>query len=80
MIIPVHNAEEWLAECLQSVCLQQLEGVLVEVSLFLDSCTDASAQIAHTWKTEFANKDMSVTLSEEQNNNPKGGRISSTNE
>jgi cellulose synthase/poly-beta-1,6-N-acetylglucosamine synthase-like glycosyltransferase len=36
IILPVHNAEQWLDECLQSVLQQDFEGTM-ELSIFNDA-------------------------------------------
>lgn len=38
IILPVHNADKWLDECLHSVADQSYSGGL-ELSLYKDSCT-----------------------------------------
>lgn len=50
ILIPAHNEEDLLDECLQAALLaaqhEALQGEAVEVLVVLDSCTDRSSQIA----------------------------------
>ena len=39
IILPVHNAELWLDECLQSVVDQDCGGASLELSVFNDAST-----------------------------------------
>jgi glycosyltransferase involved in cell wall biosynthesis len=50
VVIPAHNEEAWLAQCLESVLIAAAHPLLaepVEILVVLDSCTDDSAQVAH---------------------------------
>ncbi|XP_045600672.2 queuosine-tRNA galactosyltransferase [Procambarus clarkii] len=71
VIIPVHNAAPWLEECLSSV-LEQQHTLTVEVSLFLDSCSDTSEDIVRDWFTKFEDQGYVITLGKENNEKPKG--------
>ncbi|WP_328911391.1 CDP-glycerol glycerophosphotransferase family protein [Streptomyces sp. NBC_00234] len=51
VVVPVHNVEEWLGECLRSLAGQTLEAI--EVVLVDDGSTDGSRRIAE----EFAARD-----------------------
>ncbi|MGP3638202.1 glycosyltransferase family 2 protein, partial [Streptomyces sp. 24-1644] len=51
VVVPVHNVEEWLEECLRSLAGQTLEAI--EVVLVDDGSTDGSRRIAE----EFAARD-----------------------
>ena len=46
VLLPVHNAERTLQECLASACAQQ--DVNLEILVILNGCTDRSATIAQT--------------------------------
>lgn len=72
VIIPVHNAGQWLDDCLASISLQQ-HTLNVEVSLFLDSCTDDSERIVQGWSTRLIEQGYAVITTVEENENPKGG-------
>lgn len=76
VIIPVHNGAVWLDACLASVEQQQLQHndtmLMVEVSLFLDSCTDASETVVQQWISALQRKGCCVTLTTEHNSSPKG--------
>lgn len=80
VIIPVHNGAVWLGACLASVEQQHLQHnsdiLVVEVSLFLDSCTDASESVVLQWIPTLQNKGCSVALTTEHNSSPRGGRLS----
>ncbi|XP_071533180.1 queuosine-tRNA galactosyltransferase-like [Panulirus ornatus] len=71
VIIPVHNAGLWLEQCLASV-LKQQHTLTVEVSIFLDSCTDTSENIVQKWSIKLENQGYIVTILKEDNVNPKG--------
>ncbi|XP_037804568.1 UDP-GlcNAc:betaGal beta-1,3-N-acetylglucosaminyltransferase-like protein 1 [Penaeus monodon] len=71
VIIPVHNAGQWLDDCLASISLQQ-HTLNVEVSLFLDSCTDDSERIVQGWSTRLIEQGYAVITTVEKNENPKG--------
>ncbi|MCU1729743.1 glycosyltransferase [Pseudomonas sp. 7P_10.2_Bac1] len=64
ILIPAHNEEALLANCLQSTLMAaahpQLEGEAVRVIVILDSCSDRSAEIAACF-------DVSVLQIEAQN-------------
>ncbi|GFM97466.1 hypothetical protein Sfulv_22770 [Streptomyces fulvorobeus] len=51
VVVPVHNVEEWLEQCLRSLAEQSLEAI--EVVLVDDGSTDESRRIAE----EFAARD-----------------------
>ncbi|XP_064080487.1 LOW QUALITY PROTEIN: UDP-GlcNAc:betaGal beta-1,3-N-acetylglucosaminyltransferase-like protein 1 [Macrobrachium nipponense] len=72
VIIPIHNAGQWLDECLESL-FQQQHTLNVEVSLFLDSCTDNSKTIVEDcWTSRLKDIGYIVTVSKEDNGTPKG--------
>ncbi|XP_043200298.1 UDP-GlcNAc:betaGal beta-1,3-N-acetylglucosaminyltransferase-like protein 1 isoform X1 [Amphibalanus amphitrite] len=64
IIIPVHNAERWLAACLQSVADQDQDPRLrVEVSVYLDGSTDQSAAILEHFSCQLRQKGYTVVVS-----------------
>jgi glycosyltransferase involved in cell wall biosynthesis len=54
VVIPVHNAEAWLDECLDSVLTQTHSGP-IEVSIFDDASTDSSAKKIQAWAAAHSN-------------------------
>lgn len=61
VVVPVHNVEAYLEDCLRSVAEQTLEAI--EVVLVDDGSTDASARIA----AEFAARDSRFRLVRQKN-------------
>lgn len=61
VIIPVYNVEEYLEECLNSVCNQTLTDI--EIICVNDGATDNSGEILHT----FAKKDKRIQVIEQEN-------------
>ncbi|MEU2068520.1 bifunctional glycosyltransferase/CDP-glycerol:glycerophosphate glycerophosphotransferase [Streptomyces anulatus] len=61
VVVPVHNVEAYLEDCLRSVADQTLEAI--EVVMVDDGSTDGSARIA----AEFAARDGRFTLVRQQN-------------
>ena len=61
VIVPVYNAEKYLARCVDSI-LRQTHQCL-ELLLIVDGATDRSAEICH----EFAGKDPRIIVVEKQN-------------
>lgn len=51
IVIPVFQAEQYLTECLESICLQQTEGV--EVLLIDDGSLDRSAEICRSYARKY---------------------------
>lgn len=66
VIIPVYNTEEYLRECLDSVCGQSYEQL--EILLINDGSTDHSGQICR----EYAQKDKRIIVIDK----PNGGNTS----
>lgn len=56
ILIPVHNEEALLGECLEAALIAAnhpgLLGESVQILVVLDSCSDASAAIAHTFAVQ----------------------------
>ncbi|KAH9495807.1 UDP-GlcNAc:betaGal beta-1,3-N-acetylglucosaminyltransferase-like protein 1 [Bulinus truncatus] len=48
VILPVHNASQWLTECLTSVVHQSYRGP-IELSVYDDASTDCSREIIENW-------------------------------
>ena len=68
VIIPIHNVEKYLKECLDSVLNQTYKNL--EVLLIDDGSTDASLEIAK----EYAKKDSCFTLFTKENGGQSGAR------
>lgn len=71
VILPVHNAEQWLDECLESVYNQDFSGTL-EVSIYDDCCTDRSSLLVDGWCKRFEEKDIAVVMSRNTTREPRG--------
>ena len=56
ILIPAHNEEEWLDDCLQAALRAgghpMLAGEPVEILVVLDSCTDRSAHIVSQYPVQ----------------------------
>ncbi|WAQ96512.1 B3GNL-like protein [Mya arenaria] len=61
VILPVHNGEEWLEDCLQSIEAQTFTGTL-QLSIYLDSCQDGSESIIVKWKDRLGKKSIEVMI------------------
>ncbi len=61
VVVPVHNVEAWLEDCLRSVAEQTLDAI--EVVMVDDGSTDASGRIA----AEFAARDERFRLVRQEN-------------
>lgn len=61
VVIPVHNEEAILGDCLQAVCQAALDPLLdaepVEIVVVLDACTDRSAAVAVRHKAQIVSLD-----------------------
>ena len=66
VIVPVHNGERFLDACLASIEAQSFRGAL-EVSVFLDGCTDGSRGVCERWGSRvvgLAGRRLSLVLGE----------------
>ncbi|ESN99606.1 hypothetical protein HELRODRAFT_84103 [Helobdella robusta] len=61
VIIPVHNSEEWLDECLKSVLDQDFNGK-IQVSIYDDCSIDKSWSKLKLWEREFLHNGLDVVL------------------
>ena len=68
VIIPVYNVEQYLAECVNSVCRQTYQNL--EIILVNDGSTDASGQICQ----ELADQDARIRLIHQDNQGLSGAR------
>ncbi|GFS94931.1 UDP-GlcNAc:betaGal beta-1,3-N-acetylglucosaminyltransferase-like protein 1 [Nephila pilipes] len=70
IIMPMHNAQPWLQECLQSVEDQDFDGSL-ELSVFNDASSDQSSSILEHYSERLRKRGMKVTISF-KDGEPKG--------
>ncbi|XP_017598692.1 PREDICTED: UDP-GlcNAc:betaGal beta-1,3-N-acetylglucosaminyltransferase-like protein 1 isoform X3 [Corvus brachyrhynchos] len=71
IIVPVHNSECWLDECLKSVWEQDFKGTM-ELSIFNDASKDGSAEIIEKWKTKLEEVGVSVIIGNNDSSQPRG--------
>nr|XP_020032318.1 UDP-GlcNAc:betaGal beta-1,3-N-acetylglucosaminyltransferase-like protein 1 isoform X1 [Castor canadensis] len=71
IILPVHNAEQWLDECLQSVLQQDFEGTM-ELSIFNDASKDKSMTIIEKWKVKLEGSGILVVIGGHDSPSPRG--------
>ncbi|XP_076400086.1 queuosine-tRNA galactosyltransferase isoform X3 [Peromyscus maniculatus bairdii] len=71
IILPVHNAEQWLDECLASVLQQDFEGTM-ELSVFNDASKDKSRIIIEKWKGKLEDSGISVVIGGHDSHSPRG--------
>ncbi|XP_045428245.1 UDP-GlcNAc:betaGal beta-1,3-N-acetylglucosaminyltransferase-like protein 1 isoform X2 [Pipistrellus kuhlii] len=71
VILPVHNAEPWLDECLRSVLQQDFEGSL-ELSVFNDASKDKSMAIIEKWKVKLEGSGILVVIGGHDSPSPRG--------
>lgn len=72
VIVPVYNVEQYLQECLDSICMQWVEGI--EVILVDDGSTDLSAKICD----EYVDKYPYISVIHQSNKGLGGARNSGT--
>ncbi|XP_075759639.1 queuosine-tRNA galactosyltransferase isoform X2 [Pelodiscus sinensis] len=71
IILPVHNAECWLDECLKSVLEQDFQGSL-ELSVFNDASKDSSMSIIEKWKFRLEDAGIWVIIGGHDSSRPQG--------
>ncbi|XP_016070891.1 PREDICTED: UDP-GlcNAc:betaGal beta-1,3-N-acetylglucosaminyltransferase-like protein 1 [Miniopterus natalensis] len=71
VILPVHNAEPWLDECLGSVLQQDFEGSM-ELSVFNDASKDKSMAILEEWKVKLEGAGILVVTGGHSSPSPRG--------
>ncbi|XP_048222177.1 UDP-GlcNAc:betaGal beta-1,3-N-acetylglucosaminyltransferase-like protein 1 isoform X1 [Perognathus longimembris pacificus] len=71
IILPVHNAEKWLDECLKSVLQQDFEGAM-ELSIFDDASKDKSMTIIEKWKVKLEGSGIPVVIGGHASPSPRG--------
>ncbi|XP_032175583.1 UDP-GlcNAc:betaGal beta-1,3-N-acetylglucosaminyltransferase-like protein 1 isoform X4 [Mustela erminea] len=71
VILPVHNAEPWLDECLRSVLQQDFQGSM-ELSVFNDASQDRSAAVIERWKGRLEDAGIPVVIGGHDAPAPRG--------
>ncbi|XP_044600262.2 queuosine-tRNA galactosyltransferase isoform X7 [Equus asinus] len=71
VILPVHNAEAWLDECLRSVLQQDFEDSM-ELSVFNDASKDKSMTIIEKWKVKLEDSGILVVIGGHDSPSPRG--------
>nr|XP_045231462.1 UDP-GlcNAc:betaGal beta-1,3-N-acetylglucosaminyltransferase-like protein 1 isoform X2 [Macaca fascicularis] len=71
IILPVHNAEPWLDECLRSVLQQDFEGTM-ELSVFNDASKDKSGAIIEKWRVKLEDSGVHVIIGGHDSLSPRG--------
>nr|XP_025855197.1 UDP-GlcNAc:betaGal beta-1,3-N-acetylglucosaminyltransferase-like protein 1 [Vulpes vulpes] len=71
IILPVHNAERWLHECLRSVLQQDFAGPM-ELSVFNDASKDQSLRILEEWKVKLEDSGIPVVIGGHESPYPRG--------
>ncbi|XP_061248412.1 UDP-GlcNAc:betaGal beta-1,3-N-acetylglucosaminyltransferase-like protein 1 isoform X1 [Bos javanicus] len=71
VILPVHDAEPWLDECLGSVLQQDFEGSM-ELSIFNDASKDKSMTIIEKWKKKLEGSGILVVIGGHDSPSPRG--------
>ena len=72
VIIPVHNLENEIVRCLDSVADQDFDRSEYEILIILDSCTDNSEDVIRTWHNEHS--DININIFFAQCQTPGGAR------
>ncbi|XP_072736878.1 queuosine-tRNA galactosyltransferase isoform X2 [Ciconia boyciana] len=71
VIVPVHNSECWLDECLKSVWEQDFKETM-ELSVFNDASKDGSAEIIEKWKIKLEDAGVPVIIGSNDSSQPRG--------
>ncbi|KAM5149372.1 queuosine-tRNA galactosyltransferase isoform 3-T3 [Callospermophilus lateralis] len=71
VILPVHNAELWLDECLESVLQQDFQGTM-ELSVFNDASKDKSMTIIEKWRPKLEDSGILVVIGGHESPSPRG--------
>ena len=53
VIVPVYNVEQYLSDCLESICRQTLKGI--EIIVVNDGSTDNSLSIIESFQQKYSN-------------------------
>ncbi|XP_038228221.1 UDP-GlcNAc:betaGal beta-1,3-N-acetylglucosaminyltransferase-like protein 1 isoform X2 [Dermochelys coriacea] len=71
VVLPVHNTECWLDECLKSIVEQDFEGTM-ELSVFNDASKDNSINIIEKWKLKLEDVGIRVVIDGHDSPQPQG--------
>lgn len=71
VVIPVHNAEKWLDEALESIQNQTWKESL-ELSIYNDACNDGSLELIRKWKPVLEADGIGIVLGHNKTGPPKG--------
>jgi len=72
VVMPVHNAENWLDAALKSVLDQSWKDSL-QVSIYNDASTDCSEDLITKWKEVLEKNSIEVIIGHNRNFFPVGG-------
>lgn len=72
VIIPIHDLENSITQCLDSVAMQDFDKSEYEILLVLDACTDGTAIVVEGWQN--LHRDVNVRVFQSQCRTPGGAR------
>lgn len=72
VIVPVHNMEGQIEQCLNSIAMQGFNKSEYEVLVIVDSCTDNTEGVVRDWKIEHS--DVNIEIFYAQCRTPGGAR------
>lgn len=72
VIIPVHNLEREITQCLNTVAAQDFDKSQYEILIVLDSCTDGSESVINQWLN--VHRDVNLRIFYSQCKTPGGAR------
>lgn len=72
VIIPVHNLESQIVECLKSIAAQDFNKSEYEILLVLDACTDNTESVIRMWHD--LNREINIKIFYAQSRTPGGAR------
>lgn len=72
VIIPIHNLENEITKCLDSIAAQDFAPTEYEICAILDSCTDNTESIMRNW--HYNHKDIHMNIFYAQCRTPGGAR------
>ncbi|XP_058807449.1 UDP-GlcNAc:betaGal beta-1,3-N-acetylglucosaminyltransferase-like protein 1 isoform X1 [Phymastichus coffea] len=73
IIIPIHNGEEWIDTCFESILRQTIISVIhVEIAICDDASTDKTLEILDKWKDIFNKMSISLHIFKNETGLPKG--------
>lgn len=71
VILPVHNGEKWLDECLDSLS-KQTSKTPIELCVHNDASNDQSMSVLKRWTGVLKKRKIDVTLTENTGELPRG--------